>query len=105
MEVRRNGRYTAHEVHLDIDRPEVFDSEVTGGKLWPFKVVISYQYLWSTGAWHVLHVTVLGRRNATATGGNAAKLILRRPESWPAWLHYHVLDNTPTPLADSEMTS
>lgn len=103
MEVTRNGRFTAHEVTLDLPKPAAFSNAATDGKLWIFRVVVSYQYLWTDGRWHVLHAKVLGRRNASAKSGGLVTVKFHRPENWPGWLHAHVLSNTPENLAPPEM--
>jgi hypothetical protein len=104
MEVRRNGRYTAHDVHLDITRPVAFSNDATKGKIWPNKIIISYQYLWSTGTWHVVKVEILGRRNRTAQTSEV-RITLRKPENWPVWLEAHVTEHTPVALSEPEMAS
>lgn len=102
MEVKRNGRYTAHEVTLEVPKPPEFQNKATEGKMWIFRVVISYQYLWSDGAWHVIHVKLIGRRSATARNGNMVAVKMTKTENWPAWIHEHVIANTPAVLSKPE---
>lgn len=103
MEVKRNGRYTAHEVTLEVPKPVQFQNRTTEGKMWIFRVKVTYQYLWSDGAWHVVHVQLYGRRSATAKTGQLVTIKMSKPENWPAWAHEHVIANTPAALAEPEM--
>jgi hypothetical protein len=98
----RNGRYTIHEVTLDLDKPDKINNKATQGVLWISRVVITYQYLWSDGTWHVLHAKVAGRRNATTKTGPLTIVKMYRPENWPNWLHGEVLKNTPIQLSPPE---
>ncbi len=102
MKVTRNGRFTTHMVSLDITYPKAFESPGTDGTIWPSKVKITYQYLYSTGQWYVLQATIIGYRDA-ARAGNTDQVTLVKPEDWPSWLHSHVTLNTPEPLGDPEM--
>lgn len=103
MEVKRNGRLTTHVVYLDITRAGAFASPATDGKIWPSKAVITYQYLYSTGRWNVLHAVILGHRSRHRTAGTGVKVTMHKPENWPVWLHGHVVANTPVALAEPEM--
>jgi hypothetical protein len=105
MEVKltRNGRYTVHEVTLDLDKPDKLSNKATQGAMWIFRVVIAFQYLWSDGEWHVVHAKILGRRSATAKSGGLVTVKMHRPENWPVWLHGEVLKNTPIQLSPPEM--
>lgn len=102
MEVKRNGRLTTHEVHLDITDAEPFSNKVTKGRVWPYKVVVTYQFLWSEGAWAVLGAVLYGFRNKDRRG-EGVKITMYQETSWPSWLHGYVLEHTPKSLAKAEV--
>lgn len=103
MEVKRVGRFTSHEVRLGVEEAKPFSNSITEGEIHICGIVITYQYLWSDGEWHVLHVTAYGTRVPERAGTDGAKVLMRDPANWPSWVHQHVLSNTPAKLADPEM--
>ncbi|MEV0237595.1 hypothetical protein [Nonomuraea sp. NPDC050786] len=102
MEVTTSGRIAQAQAHLDCrDVPPIPTKD---GKFYPAKAVVSYQFLWSTGSWHVLNVKITGFRNQ-AHKGNASVLTLTNPSSFPEWLAGPIQENTPASLIKPEVSA
>lgn len=103
MKVTRNGRLTEHTVMLDLAKAPVHTiTKGTSRKLYPFRLTIKMQYLWSDGAWHVRDVKLTGYQN-TQRRGEPFTVIFKNPESLPEWVKALLADHTPIPLATPEM--
>lgn len=103
MEVTRNGRLTEHTVMLDVKKaPTITLTKGRSAKVWPFRITIKMQYLWSDGAWHLREARVTGYQNARLRG-EPCTITFKNPETVPDWIKDLLTEHTPNVLAAPEM--
>jgi hypothetical protein len=88
-----NGRLTEHTVHVDLTNAPELEYKASNGRTGPFtptKLVIGFQYSWSTRRWVPLYVRALGRRGAADV-----KVTYPNLGRAPAWVVEIVTASTP----------
>jgi hypothetical protein len=98
-----NGRLTEHIAHVDVrgDRvPTLTYRNGSGRKVsfTPMKLILTFQWSWSIGGWHLLEIKVLGRN-----GSQDVEVRFRNPDQAPEWVREAVEMASPTLETPQEM--
>jgi hypothetical protein len=81
-----SGRLTEHTAHIDVRGEDVPKLTYRNGRgqrvnFTPMKLVVTWQYSWTIGGWHVLEVKALGR-----SGVQDIVVRFRDPDVAPEWV-------------------
>lgn len=80
-----NGRLTEHIAHVDVrNAPRLSYRSASSGRLvsfQPMKLIITWQWSWSRGGWHLLEVKVWGRN-----GSHDLHTRFTNPDKAPTWV-------------------
>lgn len=94
MTANRNGRMTEHMVMIDVTNTPTIDKRTAKGviKISPFKLTITYQFIWSTEPhnWVPIVVTAHARR-----GSQDVKATLWDMDHLPEWIAELVQEHAP----------
>lgn len=88
-----NGRLTEHIAHVDVRNAPRLSYRSASGRVIgfdPLKLVISWQWSWSAGGWHLLEVKAIGRN-----GSQDVHVKFTNPDKTPEWVRDAVSMVTP----------
>jgi hypothetical protein len=100
MELALDGRLTLHTAHVRVTNPvAITQQSVKSAKpttLRPHRLVLEWQYAWSTASWHLLAVKAVGRN-----GNMDVTVKFNAPEKAPQFVQDAIALTRPTLTAPS----